>query len=405
MLKAGLALLFAAGAVTSLALLPRAEFAARTRAALVPDLEEQRDDDLASASDAISEPEPAAPDDKCQRRRHVDRRITLSKPATVPDLAKAGGWMRSLAVHHALPRLATPEAEQQRLATTLSQATNPVARQNVIFLAVLTLPTEVSHPWLFDLKRGGLGGDAEDALLALAFDGDPGARAEFGWLAKTPSRAPVHRLVDDYPDHEELGETGTEEAREILRSYRALEVLDREPYFKFTFYATKHVAWVPHPARPEHGRAYLRTSRKQVVWPPPDDPALELDRELLAPWIARYPGHPGSDDMAWRIGRAEKMRGMMLDAARWFSRAATMPDQDLCDSAIEELVTVSELDLSHEELDRLAHEEGLDPRNRALLQYIRLRRLAAVGGVVGGRLQPAGGGRAEPPARGGWGWY
>ncbi len=314
-------------------------------------------------------------------RRDLATTVDRPKPTTVSELARAGGWMRSLGVHHALPPVGGPEAERARLEATLLGATDPVARQNVIFLAVLTLPTEVSHPWLRSLMGGGLGGDGEDALLALAFDGDAQARAEFAWLSATPSRAAVHRLLDHVTDHEKLGETGTEEAREILRSYRAIEVLDREPYFKFTFDVTRHAEWLPHPAR-----------------------TPELDRELLAAWIARYPGHPGSDDMAFRVGRVELRRGGAFEAARWFSRSATMPDQDVCGPAVRDLAATCEVLLTPEDLDRLAHEQGLLTPNRVLIQYIRLRRLAAERGFDVAIRYASALGRDEPHSVLGYSW-
>lgn len=387
----GVALLFAIGALISLALMKGGEVDRAARATIrtpapdLPGLEAYEDPvRLASA------PEEPGRDREPQPR--AEPRVAPERRTTVSDLARAGGWMRSLGVHHALPRVAGPEEERARLEATLLEAQDPVARQNVIFLAVLTLPTDVSHAWLRGLIGGGLGGDGEDALLALAFDGDPWARAEFRRLGSAPSRAPVHRLVDQYADHEALGQAGTEEAREVLRSYRAIEVLDRQPYFKFTFYATKHAPWLPHPIR--------RADDGELL----DDVSLELDRELLASWLARYPGHPGADDMAWRLGRIEIRREAHLDAARWFSRAATLPDQDMCGTAVEELVTTCELVLTPEELDRLAHEQGLLTPNRGLVQYIRLRRLAAEQGFDVAIRHAAALGRDEPQSVLGYAW-
>jgi hypothetical protein len=288
------------------------------------------------------------------RRRALERSVRIDGTSRPGQLSEAGGWGRALALHRALPPVAGAAAERTRLKEALAGATDPVARQNLIFLAVLTLPPERSHPWLRALAAGTSAADAEDAVVALAFDGDDEGRAAFARLAGAPSAAPVHRLLDDFLDHEELGRSGTGEARAVLRSYRAIEVLDREPYFKWTFCGVRHAEWRPHPAR-----------------------TPELDRELLAEWLARYPGHPGSDDMAVRLGRLATARGAHVEAARWYSRAATMPDQDLVAVAVGDLVATSELLLTPEELDGLAHEQGALTPNRALLQYIRLRRMAA----------------------------
>jgi len=329
----------------------------------------------------VTPPTPKPPDAPYRRQRDVERGLAKLPPTTVSDLATAGGWMRSIATHRALPGLAGPEAERDRLEKTLAEALDPVARQNVIFLAVLTLPTDVSHPWLSSLMAGGSGGDAEDALLALAFDGDAEGRARFAQLARAPSRAPVRRLVNNVDAHEELGQSGSDEAREVLRSYRAIEVLDRVPYFKMTFELVAHAPWVPHPAR-----------------------TPDLDRELLPAWLARYPGHPGSDDMGVRLGRIDTLRGEHYEAARWYSRASTMPDQDLCEVAIEDLVATAELLLTPEDVDRLANEQGYGTPNRSLLQYIRLRRLAAERGFDVAVSHAAVLGRDEPSSVLGYAW-
>jgi len=315
------------------------------------------------------------------RIRALERTWHLGGPGKPAQLAAAGGWMRALAVHAALPPAGGPAAELAQLQATLAVAADPVARQNLIFLGVLTLPPDVSHPWLRALAAGSSAADAEDALVALAFDGDAEARAGFARLAETRSPAPVHRLLDDCYAHEELGRTASDEAREVLRSYRAIEVLDRVPYFKITFHFVRHAPWRPHPAR-----------------------TPDLDRELLAEWVARYPGHPGGDDMALRLGRLATARGAHVEAARWYGRAVTLPDQDVVDEAASDLVATCELLLTPEELDGLAHEQGYLTPNRTLLQYIRLRRLAAERGFDVATWYAAALGRDEPQSLLGYAW-
>lgn len=319
-------------------------------------------------------PVPESPEEA--RLRALERTFRIGGPSRPGQLASAGGWMRAIALHAGLPR-----RDGASLAVALAEAVDPVARQNVIFLAVLTLPPEESYPWLRGLAAGDSAGDAEDALLALAFDGDPEARAAFARLAGAPSRAPVHRLLDDHYDHEELGRTGTEAARAVLRSYRAIEVLDREPYFKFTFHDVRHAGWRPHPSR-----------------------TPELDRELLPEWLARYPGHPGSDDMAIRLGWLATARGAHVEAARWYGRAAALPDQDVVESAVGNLAATCELLLTPEELDALAHEQGLATPNRTLLQYVRLRRLASERNLEVAMAHAAALGRDEPATVLGYAW-
>ncbi len=254
---------------------------------------------------------------------------------TVRQLRRANGWVRALAVYRRLPCRGIAS-----LKVAFADATDPVVRQNLIFLAVIFLPREESHAWLRSLFGPG---DYEDAQTALYFDG---AEADFG---RTVSRADVHRLVDTIKEHEALGREGTAEARAILRSYRAIEVLDHRPYFKLTPIASG------------------------LDWPEREhDPAVK--RRLIEAWLTVYPGHPGSDDMAMRRGRLEPDP---YRAAVWASRAAVLPDQDVTDGAIRDLLELANEKLTLEQLHRLAYEqEG----NRTLLSYVRLRRFATTFG-------------------------
>ncbi|WP_348235470.1 hypothetical protein, partial [Salmonella enterica] len=66
-----------------------------------------------------------------------------------------------------------------------------------------------------------------------------------------------------------------------------------------------------------------------------------------------YPGHPGSDDIALRLGLRARENRRPFDAARWFARSAALPDQDFRLGALSRLVAVCELELTPVELDRL----------------------------------------------------
>ncbi|MGQ0614106.1 MAG: hypothetical protein ACT4PV_10250 [Planctomycetaceae bacterium] len=299
----------------------------------------------------------------------VQGRLYPVKPSHAEELGRSPGWIDSLRVLAGLPRLPGAPEQALRLARALEGAEDPVSRQNIIFLAALTLPWPVAEPWLRAVRDAGDPEDGEDALCALAFSGDPAARGEFRGLSGVPSRARVHRLLPSYAHHEELGEERTVEAREVLRSYRAIEVLDREPYFKRLIVLVPY-AWLPHPA-----------------------PSEELSREIQEQWLARYPGHPGSDDIALRLAR---LQTEPYAAARWYARSACLPDQDVTSGAVLGLLATCELLLRHEQLDWLAHERALDSPCRALVQYVRLRRIAAEQGFARALAEAEGAAHAEP---------
>ncbi len=288
------------------------------------------------------------------------------------DLARARGWVAALRAYDGLPRLGSHAREQERLAEALAEAKNPVARQNLIFLTALTVPLSQCEMWLRALADGEDAGDAEDALLALAYGGAADGKEAFLRLAREPSPAKVHGLLDEWDEHEALGHTGTPEAREVLRSYRCIEVLDRVPYFKWTLVEAR-VHWLGHP-----------------------DPSDAVDRALRAAWIDRYPGHPGSDDMAYRIARTHARERRWAEAARWYARSASLPDQDLKWAAVDRLLATAELMMSPEEIEAVAHDRGFDTPNRLLLCYVRIRRIAAERGFAAGLAAAAGHAAAEP---------
>lgn len=297
-----------------------------------------------------------------EQRLLADRR---GRRTSLAQLRTQSGWIRFLETWRFLPPETDPARRLQRIANTLALATDPVVRQNLIFLAALALPTEVSRPWLEVLRRGADAADAEDALCALAFSGEPEARAAFLRLAQAPAHANVHRIVDLAGHLEAIEKAGTGEAREVLRSYRCLEALDRVPYFKITAYLASHRWGGNHDFRERIGwtRGYAQDRETPVA--------------ILRAWLARYPGHPGSDDVALRIGRLHAERGDRIEAVRWYSRAATLPDQDKAYRAARLMASECELYLSPEEVLRLSEDEGRDTPNRRYYQYVWLRRLAA----------------------------
>lgn len=315
------------------------------------------------------QPQEMHPPPPPSRPSRVSGRLANVERSTTEALGRSPGWIASLRAYAGLPPLDDAPEQGARLALALAGAQDPVSRQNIIFLAALTLPWPVAAPWLRDVRSAGDAEDIEDALCALAFSGDPAAREEFRGLAGVPSRARVHRLLSSPDEHERLGEERTVEARGVLRSYRCIEVLDRGPYFK-QFVVLVPYAWLPHPA-----------------------PSEELSRDLEEHWLARYPGHPGGDDIALRLAR---LQTEPYAAARWYARSACLPDQDVTHGAVFGLLSTCELLLGHEELDWLAHERALDSPCRTLVQYVRLRRIAAERGFAEALAEAEGAAHAEP---------
>lgn len=280
------------------------------------------------------------------------------------DLAEATGWVASL---QALDRLAgsarspatcdqpptppdNPAALLAALEAALARARAPVARQNIIFHAALCLSPAQSAPWLRALAAGPDAEDAEDALVALAFAGDDASAAAFERLAAAPAPVQANVLVDTIEDHEALAARRGADARALLRAYRAYEVLARACYFRLTPYLIR-LRWVPGCPIP---------------------PARQV--ALLDAWLRRWPGHPGSDDVALRIARLEAARGDELSAARWLARSAALPDQDVTGAALGGLAARADVLLDEADLERLAVDRTLP--NRGLVQYARVRRLA-----------------------------
>jgi len=322
--------------------------------------------------DAPLPPPPHPP----RRAANTDERRRLERPTTIPQLSGSRGWVEANDVAYRLPSVPAGGEALARLGTALDGATNPVSRQNIIFLVALTVPWERSEPWLRDVARAPDPEDAEDALGALAFSGAADEVATFRRLAREVAPAGVHRLMDELADQEALAREGTREARRILRSYRVIEVLDREPYFKLMAVVAR-VRWLPHPSDPVH-----------------------LAGVLLPAWLDRYRGHPGSDDMAYRVGRAQTNA---YDAALWFARSASLPDQD-CRNVVRKLVGIAEFFLEDAEIDRLANDRGLDSPNRTLLRYIRARRTAARRGFAEGLVEAELAAREEPGTPLGHAW-
>lgn len=235
-----------------------------------------------------------------------------------------------------------------------------VARQNLIFQLAITLPDELSFPKLNSIRAGSDPADAEDALCALAFRGDPAAMAEFEALAARHCKADCNILCDSVKQHDKFAQQGK---RGLLRSYRCIEVLDFRPYFQL------------------HSWSFRRGAGEEFTWASKRfsetvSQRRETAKHLLPCWIKRFHMHPGSDDMAWRMSKMCCEDEQWLEGARWASRCATFPDQDMTACGLEMLTSLAECVLEEWQLDDLVSGPEWE-RNRQLLLYIRLRRMAA----------------------------
>jgi hypothetical protein len=313
--------------------------------------------------------------DRTWRARNYEflqRTIWPADPSTVPQLAAETHWVGTLKRFAGLPEVAGPAAQLDRFDEALGLATDPRARQNLIFLVALSLPFDVAEPWLEELRAGDDAADAEDALCALAFSLVPGAMHEFEAFA-------VDEAIASTPWPLRRGHA-PDLLRRLLRSYRCLEVLDRTPYYK-RVYGMVRVPFTAHP-RPDAAAA----------------------RRVRAAWLRRFAGHPGSDDTALRIALSHQAEGDHVEAARWFARAASLPDHDKLGRAAFGLVSTCELALTPGQIDVLAHDRGLDTPNRAIMQYVRLRRVAAERGCAEALAVAEGVAGAEPTSLIAYAW-
>jgi len=269
------------------------------------------------------------------------------------ELAHAGTWRLTLT--HAARWGDMEEqaaAVERHLNKALAKAENPIARQNIIFLTVRALRVEDARRVLSPMLESASAGDVEDVVCALAFAGDDAMVKRFLALAKAPSPAAVAQLRDTLRDIEALAAAANESARDVLRSYRSFEVRAEQNYFRLAG-ADLNVDF-------------------PYMWSMADRRSHRI--ELWKAWLARYPGHPGSDDVAIMLGNVHRWAGAGVEAARWYDRASVLPDQYRTSKALRLLVEMAERELDTRQLRLLL--EG-DVQNRALLSYIAARRTAS----------------------------
>jgi hypothetical protein len=293
-------------------------------------------------------------------------------------VGQARGWAASLEAFHRLRLGGDHHKRLRHLTRQYTESDDGVVRQNLIFLVALALPWDLARPWLTERWEDDPTSSAADRLdleAALAMSGETEALASYEARALRPRCGPPAPLVDTIEDHERLCLAG---ARERLRAYRALEVVDRVAYFKRTAIEV-HVRWFPHP-RAERGEARLG----QVWLNAKRSAPVGLQQRLFRAWLSRNDHHPGADDVALRIARHHDGLKEYTRAARWYARATLLPDQDVTSSALSDLLGIAELRLNDAELDDLVDWAESQRCNAGLLRYVRLRRHAANEGVAAG---------------------
>lgn len=238
----------------------------------------------------------------------------------------------------------------------LPAAKSGKVRQNIVFLVALTDPAaRKTLRALLDTAAAGLSEeDQMDLRSALAALGDPEA-VEWFVSRFPPTRAFIGRPIFEFSDYEK--EEQDEANRATVRSYRFWELLLREPYFKrLKFLARAGI--------------YSMLARGMSA----------LEREALAAkvlpaFIEKWPGHPGSDDIALRLMNHAIGRKDLKEIYVWAQRASLLPDQDASGTAVVILKALAESQLSIAALDEvLASETG--KQNRDFLRYERFIKTA-----------------------------
>jgi hypothetical protein len=244
----------------------------------------------------------------------------------------------------------------------LALARDGLVRQALIFHIAIALPRDLAHARLDPLLASRPSQDADDALAALAFTLDPAAVEAF--VACAVHDAPIR--ADCATDSWRPQDVRPSNARAVLRRYRSMEALDRAAYQHTDSF------W--------YGGGGWRETFPWATRHASDAAARGDDERLLEAWLAHWPGHPGSDNVAARLSRSYHGQGDDLTALRWASRAATLPDGDHRDQGIAMMTALLELAPEGSPLLAAAIDPDEPRRNRTFLQYIVLRRRAADSG-------------------------
>ncbi|HAK95375.1 MAG TPA: hypothetical protein DCM87_10315 [Planctomycetes bacterium] len=270
-------------------------------------------------------------------------------------MAGAISWIDFLALANALDWSAE-EAKKTHdsLLGLLPGIESGKVRQNIIFLVALTAADARERLAALFTSPASAAEDRADAGCALAALGDEAA-AE--WLLRdfAASEDFVGRPVFEFADYRK--EEADEKNRATIRSYRFWETIFRRPYF-----------------RPLQFLARAGLYRLTVAGD--GDRARDaLARRLMPIFIAKWHGHPGSDDLALRMLNYALEERDLRSIYLWAQRASLLPDQDCAGSAVHILGALADSQLSIADIDAIIDSpDGM--QNRAFLRYERFVKTA-----------------------------
>ncbi len=266
------------------------------------------------------------------------------------SMVEAASWIDFLALANALD-WSTEEARRTHevLLKKLPSVSSGKARQNILFLIALTAPDAVKRLGPVFTGQKTAPEDKADAGCALAALGDEAAIA---WLAKEFKTTDVFlgKPVFEFGDYRK--EEADEKNRAAVRSYRFWEVIFRRPYYRrLEFMARAGIYRMTAPVLSDTERDALAA-------------------RLLPLFIARWHGHPGSDDIAMRMLNYAVQKRDLTSIYVWAQRASLLPDQDCAGGAVTILTALADSQLSVQDIDEiLASPDG--KQNRPFLQYER----------------------------------
>ncbi len=270
--------------------------------------------------------------------------------ALLDEMLKTRVWFRFCALFEQLVACARDRAAAELLGRLKSVEDGKV-RQNVIFLAALVSgePGKLLAPVFRRETAWSDKNDAIDAGVALAM---LGGKEAVRWLLNeyegdTCFKAGFSLEFDRLAEFE-----SRKNARSVMRSYRAFEILARRAYFLLQSVTSRPnqlfpSLWCPAPIKPA------------------DDEHAE---EMLGALIALWPHHPGADNFAYHACCIAARRGDALRACRWALLGSLLGDGDRAHSAFNRALSLVEAHLNSLDLHALLRcpEAKLYPR---LLRY------------------------------------
>ncbi|MBW4449807.1 MAG: PDZ domain-containing protein [Spirirestis rafaelensis WJT71-NPBG6] len=100
-------------------------------------------------------------------------------------------------------------------------------------------------------------------------------------------------------------------------------------------------------------------SNKEAIFRQPFNPEREIN--FWPKFLAKYPGHPGSDDAMYRLARAYEMKGDYDTAIRWYYKAYQAPDGSLRNAARDRMLFIIDLLMSSDALTKFLQQHPDHP--------------------------------------------